>query len=74
MRVYSRAMGGTSWASVEDYLPAGNALGYNQPLGYGGCEGSDGCERLAIFDFTCWHPLKNLVQSADNREWRQGTG
>ncbi|GBC94095.1 hypothetical protein HRbin15_02602 [bacterium HR15] len=28
MRVYSRAMGGTSWSSVEDYLPAGNALGY----------------------------------------------
>jgi hypothetical protein len=29
MRVYSRAMGGGSWASVEDYLSAGNALGYN---------------------------------------------
>jgi hypothetical protein len=29
MRVYNRAMGGGSWASVEDYLPAGNALGYN---------------------------------------------
>jgi hypothetical protein len=23
MRVYNRAMGGGSWASVEDYLPAG---------------------------------------------------
>ncbi|GBC92605.1 hypothetical protein HRbin15_01076 [bacterium HR15] len=34
MRVYSRAMGGTSWASVEDYLPAGNALGYNQNWQY----------------------------------------
>jgi hypothetical protein len=29
MRVYNRAMGGGSWATVEDYLPAGNALGYN---------------------------------------------
>jgi hypothetical protein len=29
MRVYNRAMGSGSWASVEDYLPAGNALGYN---------------------------------------------
>ncbi len=28
MRVYNRAIGGASWASVEDYLPAGNALGY----------------------------------------------
>ncbi len=28
MRVYSRAMGNNSWASVADYLPAGNALGY----------------------------------------------
>ncbi len=26
MRVYNRAMGNESWASVEDYLPAGNAL------------------------------------------------
>ncbi|GBC93032.1 hypothetical protein HRbin15_01517 [bacterium HR15] len=34
MRVYSRAMGGTSWSSVEDYLPAGNALGYNQNWQY----------------------------------------
>jgi hypothetical protein len=34
MRVYSRAMGGGSWASVEDYLPAGNALGYNQNWQY----------------------------------------
>ncbi len=29
MRVYNRAMGSGSWASVEDYLPAGHALGYN---------------------------------------------
>jgi hypothetical protein len=29
MRVYNRAMGGSGWVSVEDYLPAGNALGYN---------------------------------------------
>ncbi len=29
MRVYNRAMGNASWTSVEDYLPAGNALGYN---------------------------------------------
>ncbi len=29
MRVYSRAMRNESWTSVEDYLPAGNALGYN---------------------------------------------
>ncbi|MFN4034352.1 MAG: RHS repeat domain-containing protein, partial [Fimbriimonadales bacterium] len=29
MRVYNRAIGGASWASVEDYLPAGNALGYD---------------------------------------------
>ena len=28
MRVYNRASGGASWASVEDYLPVGNALGY----------------------------------------------
>jgi YD repeat-containing protein len=34
MRVYNRAMGGGSWASVEDYLPAGNALGYNQNWQY----------------------------------------
>ncbi|GIV06481.1 MAG: hypothetical protein KatS3mg016_2056 [Fimbriimonadales bacterium] len=34
MRVYNQAMGGTSWASVEDYLPAGNALGYNQNWQY----------------------------------------
>ena len=29
MRVYHRAIGGASWASVEDYLPAGNGLGYD---------------------------------------------
>jgi len=29
MRVYNRMMGNGSWVSVEDYLPAGNALGYN---------------------------------------------
>ncbi|GIV09698.1 MAG: hypothetical protein KatS3mg020_0635 [Fimbriimonadales bacterium] len=34
MRVYNRAMGSNSWASVEDYLPAGNALGYNQHWQY----------------------------------------
>jgi hypothetical protein len=34
MRVYHRAMGGTSWASVEDYLPAGNALGYSMNWQY----------------------------------------
>jgi hypothetical protein len=34
MRVYNRAMSGGSWASVEDYLPAGNALGYNQNWRY----------------------------------------
>ncbi|GBC93016.1 hypothetical protein HRbin15_01499 [bacterium HR15] len=34
MRVYSRAMEGTSWSSVEDYLSAGNALGYNQNWQY----------------------------------------
>jgi hypothetical protein len=28
------AMGGSSWVSVEDYLPAGNALGYNQHWQY----------------------------------------
>jgi len=27
-------MGGSSWVSVEDYLPAGNALGYNQHQQY----------------------------------------
>jgi hypothetical protein len=30
MRVYGRAMGSGSWSSIEDYLPAGRALGYNQ--------------------------------------------
>jgi hypothetical protein len=34
MRVYNRAMSGGSWASVEDYLPAGNALGYNENWRY----------------------------------------
>jgi hypothetical protein len=34
MRVYNRAMGGSSWVSVEDYLPAGNALGYNENWRY----------------------------------------
>jgi hypothetical protein len=34
MRVYNRAIGNGSWASVEDYLPAGNALGYNQNWQY----------------------------------------
>jgi len=34
MRVYNRAMGGTSWVSAEDSLPAGNALGYNQNWQY----------------------------------------
>ena len=34
MRVYNRAIGNGSWASVEDYLPAGNALGYNQHWQY----------------------------------------
>lgn len=34
MRVYSRATSGGSWASVEDYLPAGSALGYNQNWQY----------------------------------------
>jgi hypothetical protein len=29
MRVYQRQIGSRSWASVEDYLPAGNALGYS---------------------------------------------
>jgi len=39
-RVYNRAMGGSSWISVEDYLPAGNALGYNKNWQYRhtGCE------------------------------------
>ena len=34
MRVYNRPTSGGSWASVEDYLPAGNALGYNQNWRY----------------------------------------
>ena len=34
MRVYNRPMNGGSWASVEDYLPAGNALGYNENWRY----------------------------------------
>jgi hypothetical protein len=34
MRVYNRAMGGSGWVSVEDYLPAGNALGYDQNWQY----------------------------------------
>jgi hypothetical protein len=34
MRVYNRPMSGGSWASVEDYLPAGNALGYNENWRY----------------------------------------
>ena len=34
MRVYNRAMGGSGWVSVEDYLPAGNALGYNENWRY----------------------------------------
>ncbi|MEM2592702.1 MAG: hypothetical protein QXI60_08965, partial [Thermofilaceae archaeon] len=40
MRVYNRAVGGASWASVEDYLPAGNALGYgwNWRFSYSGGE------------------------------------
>ncbi len=29
MRVYNRTIGSERWASVEDYLPVGNALGYN---------------------------------------------
>lgn len=32
MRVYNRAMGGTSWASVEDYLDTGRALFYRTYL------------------------------------------
>jgi len=34
MRVYNRAMDSGSWASVEDYLPAGNAMGYNENWQY----------------------------------------
>ena len=34
MRVYNRAIGDVSWASVEDYLPAGNALGYSSNWRY----------------------------------------
>ena len=34
MRLYNRPMSGGSWASVEDYLPAGNALGYNENWRY----------------------------------------
>jgi hypothetical protein len=34
MRLYNRVMSGGSWASVEDYLPAGNALGYNENWQY----------------------------------------
>jgi hypothetical protein len=34
MRVYNRPKSGGSWASVEDYLPAGNALGYNENWRY----------------------------------------
>ena len=34
MRLYNRPMSGGSWASVEDYLPAGNALGYNENWQY----------------------------------------
>ncbi|OYT75490.1 MAG: hypothetical protein CFK49_02975 [Armatimonadetes bacterium JP3_11] len=34
MRVYNRAIGAESWSSVEDYLPVGNALGYNQNWHY----------------------------------------
>jgi hypothetical protein len=34
MRVYNRPKSGGRWASVEDYLPAGNALGYNQNWRY----------------------------------------
>ncbi|OYT74480.1 MAG: hypothetical protein CFK49_08220 [Armatimonadetes bacterium JP3_11] len=34
MRVYNRAIGSNSWASVEDYLPAGNALGYSMNWHY----------------------------------------
>jgi hypothetical protein len=29
MRVYNRPTSGGSWESVEDYLPAGTALGYD---------------------------------------------
>ena len=40
MRVYNREVGGASWTSVEDYLPAGNALGYdyNWRFAYSGGE------------------------------------
>lgn len=40
MRVYNRTTGGTRWASVEDYLPAGHALGYdwNWRFGHSGGE------------------------------------
>ena len=40
MRVYHRAIGNASWASAEDYLPAGNALGYdyNWRFAYSGGE------------------------------------
>jgi hypothetical protein len=34
MRVYNQPTSGGSWASVEDYLPAGSALGYNQNWQY----------------------------------------
>jgi hypothetical protein len=34
MRVYNRPMSGGSWATVEDYLPPENALGYNQNWWY----------------------------------------
>ena len=34
MRLYNRVMSGGSWTSVEDYLPAGNALGYNENWQY----------------------------------------
>ena len=40
MRVYNREIGNASWASVEDYLHAGNALGYdyNWRFAYSGGE------------------------------------
>ena len=34
MRVYHRAIGNASWASAEDDLPAGNALGYDSNWRY----------------------------------------
>jgi len=34
MRVYNQPTSGGSWTSVEDYLPAGSALGYNQNWQY----------------------------------------